>query len=258
MSVVAIIPARMSATRFPGKPMAKILNIPMVGHVYYRTKFSKMVDEIYVATCDQEIFDYVTSIGGKAVMTSHLHKRCTERTSEALLKIEEMEKKKFDIVLMIQGDEPLVTPTMIDTSLKGIMSDPIVQVVNLAAPIKTKEELHDPNTIKVILDRYGDAVYFSRAPIPYDRDGSSIHRFKQVCVIPFRRDFLLEFNSMEETPLEIIESVDMLRILDYGKKVRMIRCDEVSQAVDTLADLRKVEGMMQEDTLYKKYSPGKV
>jgi 3-deoxy-manno-octulosonate cytidylyltransferase (CMP-KDO synthetase) len=257
MTVVAIIPARMGATRFPGKPMANILNIPMVGHVYYRTRFSKMVDEVYVATCDKEIFDYVVSIGGKAVMTSELHKRCTERTSEALLKIEKIENKKYDIVLMIQGDEPLVTPSMIDTSLKG-MQDVNVQVVNLAAPIKTKDELHDPNTIKVVLDSAGDAAYFSRAAIPYDREGSTFNRFKQVCVIPFKRDFLLEFNSMEETPLEMIESIDMLRITYHGKKVRMIYCDEVSQSVDTPADLKKVEGIMKDDSLFKLYSAGKL
>ena len=115
---LAIIPARMGSSRFPGKPMAKILGIPMIGHVYLRTKMCKELDEVYVATCDQEIFDYITSIGGKAVMTKDTHERCTDRVSEALLKVEQSQGQKYDTVVLVQGDEPLVTPNMLSTALK--------------------------------------------------------------------------------------------------------------------------------------------
>lgn len=247
MKVLCVIPARMSASRYPGKPMEKILGMPMVGHVYKRTTMSKMITETYVATCDQVIFDYVKSIGGKAVMTSDKHKRCTERASEALLKVEELEGTRFEVVLIVQGDEPMVTPTMIDASLEGMMKDPTAEVLNLASIIENKEDVLDPNTIKVVIDKNWNAIYFSRSPIPYPREGSKHTFYKQVCIMPFKRDFLLEFDRLPETPLEIIESIDMERILEHGKKVKLVECNEKTQAVDTPSDLKKVEAFMKTD-----------
>jgi 3-deoxy-manno-octulosonate cytidylyltransferase (CMP-KDO synthetase) len=233
--------------------MEPILGMPMVGHVYKRAILSKLVSETYVATCDQVIYDYIKSIGGKVVMTSDKHKRCTERVSEALLKIEEFEKTRYEVVLLVQGDEPMVTPTMIDASLKGMQQNPTAEVINLASKIESREDVLDPNTIKVVFDKNWNALYFSRSPIPYLRDGAKHTWYKQVCIMPFKRDFLLQFDQLPETALEVIESIDMQRILEHGKEVKLVECNEKTQAVDTPADLKKVEGFLRTDAYLPTY-----
>ncbi len=254
MKVFGIIPARMASTRFPGKPLAKILGIPMIGHVYYRSKMSKMLGDVYVATCDEEIADYVKSIGGKVVMTANTHQRASDRTAEAMLKIEAQEKIRLDIVVMIQGDEPMIYPEMIDEAVKPMLNDNSILVVNLVAPLKSREEHEDSNIVKVVIDRHGFAMYFSREPIPSRKKAEKeVPMFKQVCVIPYKRDFLIKFNQLESTPLEIIESIDMLRILEHGYKVKMVETSFVTYSVDTIEDLKKVEKMMKNDTLLNRY-----
>jgi 3-deoxy-manno-octulosonate cytidylyltransferase (CMP-KDO synthetase) len=185
--IVAIIPARMGSTRFPGKPMAEIHGVPMVGHVYFRTKMCSLLSETYVATCDQEIYDYIFSVGGKAIMTSDAHERCSDRTAEAMLEVESATGIKVDIVVMVQGDEPMVTLKMIEAAVNPMLGDPSIQVVNLMARIKTGEEFEDPNEVKVVVDLYGRALYFSREPVPSRRKGvKDVPMLKQVCIIPFR------------------------------------------------------------------------
>jgi len=255
MKIVGIIPARMGSSRFPGKPMAKICGVPMIGHVYLRSAMCKSLDEVYVATCDKEIYDYIESINGKAVMTSDKHERASDRTSEAMLKIEKATGKRIDIVVMIQGDEPMVYPEMIEASVKPMIDDRSLQVVNLMAPIKTKEEQEDPNEVKVVVDLENYAMYFSREPIPSWKKGAkSVPMLKQVCIIPFQRDFLIRFNELPQTPLEIIESVDMLRVLEYGYKVKMIFSDYDTYSVDTKADLEEVQNHMKNDELICVYA----
>lgn len=254
MNIVAIIPARMGSTRFPGKPMAKIYGIPMIGHVFYRTKMAKNISDVYVATCDQEIKTYIESIGGKAIMTADTHERCSDRVAEALLKIEAQGNKKVDIVAMIQGDEPMLVPGQIDEALQPLIEDKEILVSNLMAPLKTKEEQADPNEVKVVVDRNDFALYFSREPIPsWKKGGKNFRMLKQVCIIPFQRDFLLKFNELEPTELEIVESVDMLRVLEHGFKVKMIYTKFDTYSVDTQDDLEKVEALIQTDELVKKY-----
>lgn len=254
MNAIAIIPARMASSRFPGKPMSLIHGIPMIGHVYFRTRMCTMINETYVATCDQEIYDYIESIGGKAVMTADTHERCTDRTAEAMLRIEEQTGEKTDIVVIVQGDEPMVTPEMIDQSVTPMIEESSIEVVNLMARIKTVEEFEDPNEVKVVVGLNGNAMYFSREPIPSRKKGvSQVPMLKQVCVIPFRRGYLLKFNSMPETPLECVESVDMMRILENGEQVRMVMTDAETLSVDTLEDLKRVESLMKGDQLLKKY-----
>lgn len=253
-NIVAIIPARMASSRFPGKPMAKIHNIPMIGHVYFRIKMCSLLSETYVATCDQEIYDYVTSVGGKAVMTADTHERCSDRTAEAMLKIESETGDKVDIVVMVQGDEPMVTPKMIEQAVTPMLNDSLIQVLNLMARINTLEEFEDPNEVKVVTDLNNNAVYFSREPIPSRKKGvEDVPMLKQVCIIPFRRDYLLKFNEMPETPLERIESVDIMRVIEHGDKVRMVFCDEQTLSVDTQEDLNRVVYMMNHDSLIKQY-----
>ncbi|MBI2042741.1 MAG: 3-deoxy-manno-octulosonate cytidylyltransferase [Candidatus Nealsonbacteria bacterium] len=254
MNIIGIIPARMASSRFPGKPMAKILGMPMVGHVYCRSKMSKVLNEVYIATCDKEIMDYANSIGAKAVMTKDTHERCTSRCAEAMLTIESETGRKVDAVVMIQGDEPMIFPEMIDLSLEPILKDPSIRVVNLMAPIKDRAEHEDPNCPKVVVDKNNFAVYFSREPIPSWKKGAKqVNMLKQVCVIAFARDFLLKFEEMEPTHLEIVESIDMNRILEHGHKIKMVWEDFETQCVDTRQDLEKVEELMAQDKLAEKY-----
>lgn len=254
MNIIAVIPARMSSTRFPGKPMALIHDIPMIGHVFFRTKKCSLISETYVATCDQEIIDYIEGIGGKAVMTLDTHERCTDRTAEAMLIIEENTGKKVDIVVMIQGDEPMTTPEMIEQSLKPMLNNSEIQVVNLMAKIKTEQEFEDPNEVKVVVGLDGNAIYFSREPIPSRKKGyTKVPMLKQVCVIPFRRDFIFKFNEMPETPLERIESVDMMRVIEHGDKVKMVMTETETSSVDTQEDLDKVVELMKQDSLLEAY-----
>lgn len=254
MKNIAIIPARMSSSRFPGKPMKDINGIPMIGHCYYRARLCKSLDQVYVATCDDIIFDYINSIGGKAIMTSKNHERASDRAAEALYKIEKSLQEKFDIIVMLQGDEPMVTPNMINKSLEPF-KDKNVEVVNLYSKITNMVEYEDPNEVKVVLDRYDNAIYFSREPIPSSKKGAkNFDIFKQVCVIPFRRKALMDFNDLEETPLEIIESVDMMRIIENGRKVRMVKIEEDSYSVDVKSDLDKVIKLMKTDSLVDSYN----
>ena len=254
MYTVAIIPARMGSTRFPGKPLANIHGMPMIGHVYNRTNMSNSLDATYVATCDREINDYITSIGGKVIMTSDCHVRCTDRTAEAMQKIEQETGKTIDIVVMVQGDEPMVTPGMINSSIQPLLEDQLTNVTNLMEAIGTVDEFEDPNEVKVVVDMQGDALYFSREPVPSRKKGvSDVPMMKQVCIIPFRRDYLIKYNNLAETPLEMIESVDMMRILEHGGKVRMVFCEEMTKSVDTESDLNEVCQLMENDELMKQY-----
>ena len=254
MNIIGIIPARLASSRLPNKPLAKITGMPMIGHVYLRSKMSSIMEEVYVATCDQEIKDYVESIGGKAIMTSNSHERASDRTAEALLEIEKVTEKKMGIVVMIQGDEPMVTPEMISAAVQPLLDSPSLQITNLMENIETQEEHEDPAEVKVVVDKNNNALYFSREPIPSRKKGGvNIPMLKQVCIIPFRRDFLLKYNEMEQTPLEIIESVDMNRLLENGIQIKMVMRDEITLAVDTREDLNRVNELMIKDKLIEKY-----
>ena len=157
---------------------------------------------------------------------------------------------------MIQGDEPMVVPEMIDESIRPILTEPSTYVVNLMAPLKSKEEQEDPHEIKVVTDRDGFALYFSRLPIPYNRgQAKEFPMYKQVCVISFRREFLLKYNQWESCPLEKAESVDMLRILEYRHKIRMVKTKFLTYSVDTPEDLIKVDRLMRNDHLMRDYNP---
>ena len=254
MNIIGIIPARMASSRFPGKPLAKIRGIPMIGHVYHRSKMSDILSEVYIATCDKEIVNYADSIGAPAVMTSASHERASDRAAEAMQKIEMETGKKTDIVVMIQGDEPMICPSMIDDAIRPMLNDPELRVVNLMSRLETQEEHEDPNEVKVVVDQQDFALYFSREPIPSRKKGAlQVPMLKQVCIIPFKRDFLLQFNNLIPTPLEIIESVDMLRVLEHGYKVKMVMSDYRTYSVDTPEDLEYVNKCMENDELIGKY-----
>lgn len=254
MSAIGIIPARMASSRFPGKPLAAIHGIPMVGHVYFRSRLSGALEAVYIATCDDEIRRYAESIGAPCIMTAHTHERASDRAAEAMLKIEKQTGRKADIVVMIQGDEPMITPQMMDIAIAPLRSEAALQVVNLMARISSVDEFEDPNEVKVVVDRSDNALYFSREPIPSRKKGAAqVPMLKQVCIIPFRRDYLLEFNASPQTPLEIIESVDMMRVLEHGGTVRMVMTDARTLSVDTPADLERVIQAMHGDPLLIQY-----
>jgi 3-deoxy-manno-octulosonate cytidylyltransferase (CMP-KDO synthetase) len=246
MKILALIPARMGSSRFPGKPMAKILGKPMIGHVYERVAKSPLLDLAAVATCDKEIYDYIESIGGVAVMTGDQHERASDRCAEALVKLEEQNNTRYDIVVMVQGDEPMTHPDMISEAIQPLLDDGQVQVVNLLGEIKDQAEFEDRNCIKVVYDLNMDAMYFSREPIPTRSKVDVVPMGKQVCIIPFRRDYLIQYTQMPPTPLEIAESVDMMRILEHGMRVRMAPTRHSTQAVDTPEDLKRVELLMRD------------
>ncbi len=254
MNIIAVIPARMGSSRYPGKPLADILGMPMLGHVALRTAMSKTLKGTYIATCDQEIMDFAQGIGIPAIMTSDTHNRCTDRTAEAVLKIEQETGCKVDIVVMVQGDEPMTTPEMIDAAVKPMLEDPSVNVVNLMADIPSVEDFENPNEVKVVVNLKNEALYFSREPVPSRKKGvDQVPMKKQVCIIPFRRDYLMHYNALPETPLEIIESVDMMRILEHGDKVLMVPTCARTLSVDTPEDRVAVEAAMRADPLLKAY-----
>lgn len=254
MNIIGIIPARLSASRFPNKPMSPILGMPMIGHVYHRSKMCARLNDVWVATCDDEIFSYVNSIGGKAVMTSDAHQRASDRVAEAVVKIEDMDGTNVDYVAMIQGDEPMLMPEMIDDLLRPVINDPTLKITNLVNEITTEEEFHNANAVKVVLDLDDFALYFSREPIPSQRKYSGVMpMWKQLGIILFERNILLEYTTLQPTPLEIIESVDMNRLLEHGRKIKMVKTKFRSCGVDVPADVEFVEKQLKTDPLVVKY-----
>lgn len=248
MRVDAVIPVRMGSTRYPGKPLAEIEGYTMVEHVYRRTKMSETVDGTYIATPNEEILEEAESFGADVIMTGE-HPRATDRVAEAA------ESLDGDIVIVMQGDEPLVYPEMIDDAVEPMLHDKSIKCTNLGKSIDSKADFEDPNNVKVVVDKDWNALYFSREPIPnlHDATFEETDVYKQVCVIPFRRDFLFKFTSMEETPLEQAESIDMLRLLENDYDVRIVETDRDIYAVDTPEDHEKVNEMMAEDELYQQY-----
>jgi 3-deoxy-manno-octulosonate cytidylyltransferase (CMP-KDO synthetase) len=249
---IAIIPARMGSSRFPGKPLASILGMSMLEHIYKRAQLCKELEHIYIATCNQEIKAAVESFGGQVIMTSSKHKRASDRVAEASKDLD------ADVIVMIQGDEPLLRPTMISQALKA-MQETNVRCVNLIQAIENPTELDNINTIKTLINKQRNAVSFSRE---YNADKHHQLKalptiYKQVCIIPFQKNFLYEYTEMSPTKLEVKESIDMLRILEHGHDIRCVEIKESMQAVDTPEDLKLVQKYMQSDDLWIKYAPKK-
>lgn len=254
VKVLAFIPARMAATRYPGKPLAPILGMPMVEHVYWRALLTPSLDDAWVCTCDQEIFDHMSGVGGKAVMTSDAHQRASDRMAEAVLLVEASTGERVDVAVLVQGDEPMVEPAMLDDLVKVAREDSGAGVYNLIQTIGTEEEFESPNTVKVVVDRNWNALYLSREPIPSRaKHSGTVHRWKQLGLIAFTREAILEYAHLEPTPLEVIESVDVNRLLEHGHRLRMVPTDYVTLAVDHPQDLQTVEALMAQDPWVRRY-----
>ena len=255
MKTIAVIPARMGSSRFPGKPIANLLGRTMLEHVYKRVALSKALDATYIATCDDEIRRAAENFGAPVIMTADTHERASDRVAEAVAEID------AELIVMVQGDEPMTHPEMIDAAVEPFRHDPELGCVNLMRSIDNKGDFYDFNTIKVVTDRRGDALFMSRQPIPTvpasalsaGSDFPHTLAFKQVCIIPFRRKTLLEFSRLPSTPLEKLESVDMLRLLEHGYRVKMVETRFNTQAVDTQADLERVARLMEKDPLLASY-----
>ncbi len=254
MKSIGIIPVRMDSSRYPGKPLKKICGIPMVTHVYERTKRSKKLNDVFIATCDKEIFNYASSIGAKVIMTSKKHQRASDRIAEALKKIEKIKGEKIKNIIMIQGDEPLVDPEMINESILHLNSNDNTKVTNIYTNIKKESDWKNKNIVKVVNDSESNAIYFSREAIPSTKKFSSaIMAKRQICVIGFTNESLNLFQKIKPTKLEIIESIDMNRLIENGYKVKMIFTNKDPFPVDTYEDLKKIEKIMVKDSLFKKY-----
>ncbi len=250
MKTIAIIPARMGSSRFPGKPIAKILGRPMIEHIYKRVAMSTSLSATYIATCDEEIRQAAESFGAPVIMTADTHERASDRVAEAVTHIPDAE-----LIVMVQGDEPMTHPDMIDAAVAPFKQDPRLGCVNLVRKIDHEADYLDANTIKVVMNINNDALYMSRRPIPtLAKTGfTDTIAYKQVCIIPFRRDMLFQYTNLAPTLLEQLESVDMLRLLEHGLQVKMVTTVFNTQAVDTEADLARVEELMQNDPLLSRY-----
>lgn len=247
----------MGSTRFPGKALQEIYGMPMIGHVYHRSKMSPILDDVYLAVSGKEIEEYADSIGAKWIRDKEeSYRGCSNAIADATLEIEKQLGEKVDIVVLIQGDEPMIVPEMIELAVDPLLKDSSLQVVNLMAPIQSVEEHHDPNCPKVVVNKENFAMYFSREPIPSRKkwDGNNVPMFKQVCIIPFDRDYLMEFSKMTPGTIEEIESIDMNRVLEYGHQVKMVPTEYETYCVDTPKDLERVLKHMRGDRLIKKYA----
>ncbi len=255
MSSIVLIPARFSSTRFPGKPLALLRGLPVIEHVYRNSVRSRLADEVIVATDSETIFEKVLSFGGKAVMTSTEHQSGTDRIAEVAA------ATQYDIIVNVQGDEPLIRPEMIDEVI-SLLDDRAASIGTLAKRIEDRGEVFDPNTVKVVWDEKGYAWYFSRAPIPYHRElfaagarryGSAeaalgegplspeLFMFKHVGIYSYRRDVLLAFSRLKPSRLETIEKLEQLRALEHGYRIKVKETRFETVGVDAPEDLERIE-----------------
>jgi len=244
LRTIAIIPARLESSRLPGKALLDICGLPMIVHVFKRCEFAESLDEVFVATDNDEIRQVVEQYGGKVIMTSSHHENGTERIVEAAKNMD------ADIVVNVQGDEALVNPTYIDKAVDALYENPDLNVSILVNPY---EKRLSPSDIKVVLNEYDDVMYFSRADIPSDARVDNPPLLKAYHIVPFRKDFLLQYAGWEKGKLERIEFNEYLRILEKGYKIRAVRVDSDAVSVDTEEDLDFVRNAMISDSIFKKY-----
>ena len=241
MKTIAIIPARYGSSRFPGKPLAMISGQPMIRWVYENVRKVDKIDEVYVATDDCRILNCVVSFGGKGIMTDSNHICGTDRIAECVAKLG---LDNNDVVLNIQGDEPLIDPRMI-IDLYNIFEDNEVYMGTLKKLIDNQEELNNPNVVKVITDIYGDAIYFSRYSLPYERDKITTNHFKHIGTYGYRVWFLKKFSTLSQTVLEKSESLEQLRVIEHGMKIRVRETEYQTIGVDVPEQIALVEKEME-------------
>ncbi len=241
MNVVAVIPARYGSTRFPGKPLAAICGKPMIQHVYENAAACGLLDRVVVATDNPEIADCVASFGGGVCMTASTHETGTDRIAEAVQNME------ADIIVNVQGDEPLLPPDAVSEAVGPLLNDASIPLGTLKTAITDREDLDNPNVVKVVTDARGFALYFSRATIPFCREAGeqSPQYYRHIGLYVYRRDFLFAFTELPRSPLEKAESLEQLRALDHGYAVKVVETDYYPLGVDVPEDIGRVEQMMR-------------
>jgi len=241
MKIVGIIPARYGSTRYPGKPLALLLGKPLIEWVWNQAKKATLLNDLIVATDDRRIVEKVEKFGGKAVLTSKKCKNGTERCAEVAKKI------NADFIINIQGDEPLISPRTINEVTTFSFKEKDAFLVTVAIKMQNREEYLDKNIVKVVCDRNGYALYFSRAPIPYPQGGVAERYFfyKHLGIYAYPRNSLLKFVSLPSTTLEKIEGLEQLRVLELGYKIKVASVKDDSYGVDTPEDLQKIERMLE-------------
>ena len=246
MNITAVIPARYASTRFPGKALAEIGTKPMIQHVYERTARARLVDHVIVATDDERIQQAVTGFGGDCRMTRAEHETGTDRLAEVAVGLD------ADIIVNVQGDEPLIEPDMIDQAIRPFLDDPGLRMGTLKTRIRCLHDFLSPNAVKVVTDRDNNALYFSRSPLPFFRDkwtdlkdesfsSGKLLCHKHVGLYVYRKDFLIEFSAMSPTFLEVSEKLEQLRALENGVAIRVVETEFESIGVDTPDDLAKAK-----------------
>ena len=250
MNIIAIIPARFGSTRFPGKALADLAGKPMIQHVYERTCAATLVSRAIVATDDNRIADAVQQMGGEAIMTSTAHETGTDRLAEVARGLD------ADLIVNVQGDEPLIEPAMIDQAIEPFLIEPGLRMGTLKSRIRNLHDFLSPNVVKVVTDTDGYALYFSRSPLPFFRDKwhdlkneafetGRLLCFKHVGLYVYHRDFLLQFAAMPQTFLELSEKLEQLRALEHGEKIKVVETSFESLGVDTPEDLVKARELLQ-------------
>jgi len=245
MSVVGMIPARYASTRLPGKALKPILGKSMIQRVYERCVQADVLDVVYVATDDERIVRAVEGFGGRAIMTSPDHASGTDRLAEAAQSVD------ADIIVNVQGDQPFIDPVMIDEATQPLLDDASLEMATLMHPIHKPEDLDDPGVVKVVVDRAGIALYFSRSLIPHPHKDVPHRVYEHVGLYVYRRDFLIEVARLEPTLLEQVESLEQLRWLEHGHRIRVVETQVADNAfsgfsVDTAEDLDRAEAMLRE------------
>ena len=243
MKFLGVIPSRYASTRLEGKPLKDICGHTMIEWVYKRTKLSNL-DEVVVATDDERIYKEVERFGGKAILTSKEHENGTSRIAEVCTKYED-----YDVIVNVQGDEPLIEPEMINSIINSFKEDDTISMSTLKYKIDTMEEIENPNYVKVITDKKGYALYFSRSVIPYPRKLDIQNYYKHVGIYGYKRDFVVEYAKMEPTPLELSESLEQLRALENGYKIKVMETPYKIIGVDTQEELEKVREYIKENGL---------
>ncbi len=242
MKTIGVIPARWGSTRFEGKVLAKLKGKYLIQHVWERARKSKTLDSILIACDDEKILKAAESFGAKAVMTSKKHVSGTDRIAEAVGPL------AVKVVVNIQADEPLIEPKVIDHLVQAVLDDKTCVMATVVKPIESREELENPNVVKVVIDQNRNALYFSRSPIPFNRDKKKfddISYYKHLGIYAYRKDFLLKFKDLPKSDLESVERLEQLRVLEAGFKIKTIETNLDTIGVDTPEDLARVEKLIK-------------
>jgi 3-deoxy-manno-octulosonate cytidylyltransferase (CMP-KDO synthetase) len=235
----------MGSSRYPGKPLAKILDLPMIEHVRRRAMLAEGIDDVIVATCDDEIMEAVSAAGGKAVMTADTHERSTERVAEVMRSI------RADVVVVAQGDEPLMLPEDLQLVAAPFFTGDNIKCVSLLSPLESPDDYINPNIVKAACDCRGFIMYYSRAPIPYYQKSGVCPIFRETGIRAFEEEFLQTYVNLPETPFEKVEAVDMMRLVEHGYKAFGVVTDGVTLGVDHVEEVARIEDVLRTDPLQK-------